>query len=64
MHIENLQLFQNPAIYYPIKHGYGNGVILPANLFSYQFRTLKLRFQLCVCYPVTVIYFWEPYGSL
>ena len=32
MHIKNLILFQNPAIYY--LHHHENDVIIPANLFS------------------------------
>ena len=32
MHIQNLKLFQNPAIYY--SHHHGNDVIIPASLYS------------------------------
>ena len=41
MHVQNLKLFKNPAIYYLNHHG--NDVILPANLFSGHLRTLIVK---------------------
>ena len=38
MDVQNLKLFQNPAISY--KHHYENDVIFPASLFSGVVRTL------------------------
>ena len=38
MHVENLKLFQNPAIYY--LHYHENDVIIPGNLFFGHVRTL------------------------
>ena len=39
MYVQNLKLFQNPAIYY------GNDVIIPANLFFGRVRTLIVGFR-------------------
>ena len=50
MHVQNLKLFQNPAIYFS-----GNDVIIPANLFPDDVKTkiaesgnFLLNFQIMV----------------
>ena len=43
MDVQNLKLFQNPAIY--CKYHYGNDVIIPAELFSGRVRTLIAEFM-------------------